>query len=389
MTTRHIQISGLVQGVGFRPYVYHLASENCLKGWVRNSTAGLEVLIQGDNEDCENFLGSLPKQVPVGTDIQKIQIKDLDHTKLDGFSIISSKNGFDVNTDIAPDLATCELCLEDIYKQPRRYHHLFTSCIHCGPRFSIIKKVPYDRDNTTMNDFAMCSGCKEEYEDIHNRRFHAQPIACLSCGPHYILNAEKKIISDQQEIVSLLVNMLGKGKIIAIKGIGGYHLLCDPFNDDVVKRVRRIKKRDNKPLALLFKDLSTLREYICIHPVEESLVFSSRRPIVIAEGKKSFSWYINQGLKSVGVMLPYMPLHFILMDKLSLPALVCTSANYSGEPLISDNEKALKQLMPVCDAVLVHDRNIENSQDDSVVKIIGNQPVLIRRSRGYAPQPVS
>ena len=388
MTTRHIQISGLVQGVVFRPYVYHLASENHLKGWVRNSTVGLEVLIQGENEDCENFLGSLPQQVPVGTDIQKILVKDLDPTELDGFSIISSKNGFDVNTDIAPDLGTCELCLEDIYKQPRRYHHLFTSCIHCGPRFSIIKKVPYDRDNTTMSDFAMCSGCKEEYEDIHNRRFHAQPIACLSCGPQYILYSGKKIISDQQQIISLLVNMLKKGKIIAIKGIGGYHLLCDPFNDDVVKRVRRIKKRDSKPLALLFKDLKTLREFTCIHPVEESIVSSSRRPIVIVDAKKSLSWYINQGLKSVGVMLPYMPLHYILMDELSLPALVCTSANYSGEPLISDNEKALKQLLPVCDAVLAHNRNIENSQDDSVVKIIGNQPALIRRSRGYVPEPV-
>lgn len=388
MITRKLKISGLVQGVGFRPYIYHLAKKFELKGWVRNFSEGVEVLIQGEKLHCEEFQSSLPFQAPPAAEISSIKTIDIAHDYLPSFSIIPSINGSDLTADISPDLAICSNCLEDIVNQERRKDHLFTSCTHCGPRFSIIKGIPYDRAKTSMDGFPMCEHCQHEYRDINDRRFHAQPIACLSCGPHYKLISESGAEEKQEKIPRLIAEMITEGKVIALKGLGGYHLVCDALNDQAVKRIRKIKNRDGKPFALLFRDIETVRNYTFIHSSEENILFSSRRPIVILEQRKPLSYFVNNGLTTIAVMLPYMALHHLLMQRLSIPALVCTSANRSGQSIISDNHDALSQMLPLCDGVLIHNRDIIHKQDDSVIRFISEKPLMIRRSRGYAPEPV-
>lgn len=388
MITQFLKISGLVQGVGFRPYVYHLALSYNLTGWVRNFSAGIEVIIQGESEKCKAFLNALPREAPPVSEIEEIQTRELSEPFFHTFEILKSRNGHDFSAGIAPDLAICDLCLHDIQTRPRRYHHLFTSCTHCGPRFSIIKGIPYDRQNTTMNDFGMCPDCRDEYRDIYDRRFHAQPIACLKCGPSYKWYEKEIIETKQDKIPGMLASAMREGKIVAVKDTGGYHLLCNAESDYAVKRLRKIKKRDGKPFAVLFKDIYSIRKYAFLNAFEEKLLLSARRPVVILRSKRLLSGWINHGLNSIGVILPYTPLHHLLMTETRLNALVFTSANFSGEPLISDDRRALSELLPVCDAVLTNNRKISYKQDDSVVRSVNNMAFLIRRSRGYAPGPV-
>lgn len=388
MISRKLKISGLVQGVGFRPYIYHLATKFELAGWVRNFSEGVEVLIQGGEKHCEEFQNILSLKAPPAAEISGIKSFDIAHEHLQNFSIIPSINGTDPGADISPDLAICDSCLEDIAKQPRRKDHLFTSCTHCGPRFSIIKRIPYDRENTSMEVFPMCEDCQREYSDIQDRRFHAQPVACIYCGPEYKLITESCIEKQQEKLPGTIAQMITEGKVIALKGLGGYHLMCDALNDRAVERIRKIKKRDGKPFALLFRDIETVRNYTHIHPSAENLLLSPRSPIVILEQRKPLSYFVNNGLKTIAVMLPYMALHHLLMQKLSIPALVCTSANQSGQSIIADNQEILSQILPFCDGVLIHNRDIIHKQDDSVIRFIKARPVMIRRSRGYAPEPV-
>jgi hydrogenase maturation protein HypF len=384
-----IYIKGLVQGVGFRPFVFRLAEENGLKGWVENRTDGVLVKINGEYQEAERFAGMIRAQAPTASIIKDVQIVSSQNPEeFSDFRILESKDRSEEITEISPDIAVCYDCLEDMKMQPRRINYPFTNCTNCGPRFTIIKDLPYDRAKTTMDDFEMCKDCKEEYHDIHNRRFHAQPVSCNFCGPQYEFYQQGRVLRDTFKIVQEIKKQLYRGKIIAVKGVGGFHLMCDATNQNSVKKLRELKDRDQKPFAVMFPDFEKLKEYAYVNPLEKELLLSWRRPVVLLKQKKILSESINSGLDSLGVMLPYMPLHFILFEEIDLKAIVLTSANPSDEPIVKDNKQALKRLSTITDSFLLYDREIENRTDDSVIQVFDENIQLLRRSRGYVPSPV-
>ncbi len=388
-TSYEIHIKGLVQGVGFRPFIYRLAEENGLKGWVENRNNGVLVKINGDYQEIEKFKRLIKSEAPAASVIKNIEIHTSENPEhFDTFRILESKDHSEEITEISPDIAVCYDCLEDMKMQPRRINYAFTNCTNCGPRFTIIKDLPYDRMNTTMNEFAMCDDCAEEYNDIHNRRFHAQPVSCNFCGPQYEFYQKGRVIQDIFKITQEIKKQLYKGKIIAIKGMGGFHLMCDATNQNTVQKLRNLKDRDQKPFAVMFPDFEKLKEYAYVNPLEKEMLLSWRRPIVLLKQKKVLSEAINSGLDSLGVMLPYMPFHFVLFEEMDMKAIVLTSANPSNEPVVKDNKKALEKLSAVADSFLLYDRKIENRTDDSVIQIFGDTVQVMRRSRGYVPSPV-
>ena len=387
-TTYEIYIKGLVQGVGFRPFVYRIATQHGKDGYVENRNDGVFVKLQADYPQVNAFLDDLKRNSPPASSIRTIEVAEGEPESFDGFQIRNSKIVSDQVTEISPDIAVCYDCLEDMKMQPRRINYPFINCTHCGPRFSIIKDLPYDRSNTTMHEFQMCGDCKEEYHDVHDRRFHAQPVACNFCGPQYKFFQQGRVIKDTFKILKELKKLLYRGKIIAVKGVGGFHLICDATNNKVVERLRKLKNRDRKPFAVMFSDLDSLKEYAFVTEEEKNQLLSWRRPVVLLQQKKVLAESINNGLGELGVLFPYMPLHFLIFEEIDLSALVFTSANLSNEPMIADNEIAAKKLEHIADAFLFHNREIQNRTDDSVIRILNSQPQLIRRSRGYAPAPV-
>ena len=388
MICRKILIKGLVQGVGFRPFIYRLAGKYELNGTVENNNLGVEILVEGSRNNIENFLKNLPDQIPEASHISFIETRDekLHHFK--DFSIVKSKSVSEEITEVSPDIAVCNNCLEDMKTQANRIDYAFTNCTNCGPRFTIIRDLPYDRAKTTMSVFEMCPTCKNEYTDILDRRFHAQPVACSNCGPHYTLHLNGSTISNFDELISKTVNLLERGKIMAIKGLGGYHLACSPFNNNVVKELRKRKNREGKPLALMFASVEEAKKYLHISEGEEMLLKSWRRPIVLLKEKRCISEQLSLGLDTVGVMLPYMPFHHLLFEKMKQTALVLTSGNLSDEPIIIDNELALQELSKIADATITYNREIYNRTDDSVALVAGEKARIIRRSRSYAPSPI-
>jgi hydrogenase maturation protein HypF len=392
--TFQITVTGLVQGVGFRPFVYRIAVKNNLKGWVKNTNENVIILITGDNQDIESFLKSLRENVPQAAIIRDIAIIQTGLEFFSDFIIRESNNISEDITEISPDIAVCDECLQDMDQPGNRFDYAFTNCTNCGPRFTIINDLPYDRPNTTMKPFEMCADCMKEYIDVVDRRFHAQPVACNVCGPHYEMFIGGKLISKSTSvIVDIVSECIEKGGVVLVKGLGGMHLACDAFNDKAIEKLRNIKNREGKPFAVMFRNKESLSRFVDIDENEMKSLLSWRRPIVLLKKKKTFgetfiSSSVSSHLDLLGVMLPYMPFHYLLFRQLKTAAIVLTSGNFSSEPIIMDNAEALRQFSDITDAVVLHNREIFNRTDDSVVRIIDGKERLFRRSRGYVPESV-
>jgi hydrogenase maturation protein HypF len=374
--------------VGFRPFVYRLARKYNLNGWVVNRTNGLSIRIEGLSSVIPSFIEDLQNLAPVVSQIEEIKVDRIKYQGLKDFVILASQDNSDETSEISPDIAVCPECLADMKMQANRINYPFINCTHCGPRFTIIKDFPYDRKKTTMAPFNMCDQCREEYENIMDRRFHAQPVACNNCGPSYTLHLQDKVIHDFTEILEQVCLIIKKGDTLAVKGTGGFHLMCDAQNENAVSRLRKSKKREGKPFAVMFRDIDCVKAFLPLSGEEEKALTSWRRPIVIVNAVKQPSYSISAGLNTMGVFLPYMPWHYLFFEKSGLPAIVLTSGNLAGEPIITDNLKALDLMPGVASGVLTYDRDIYSRTDDSVVRIMNGRERVIRRSRGFVPAAV-
>ncbi len=383
-----IHIEGLVQGVGFRPFIYRLAKQYHLNGWVVNRTDGVTLKIEGQAKYMPLFMEDLRYKAPVVSQIEEISIDQDIPEGINGFQILASQDLTGETSEISPDIAVCPECLHDMNHQPHRMAYPFINCTNCGPRFSIIRDFPYDRKNTTMAVFDMCPVCSAEYSDINDRRFHAQPVACNHCGPSYSMITGNEVITGLQKILDRITSLILSGGTLCLKGTGGFHLACDALNEKAVSRLRHLKKREGKPFAVMFKDLDSVKQYAKVSEAEESALLSWRRPIVILKTIQSLAPGITLGLDTLGAFLPYMPLHYLIFDRLGIPAIVLTSGNLAEEPIIIDNQLALMTLSSLTDAVITYDRDIHNRVDDSVVRVIAGRERISRRSRGYVPAPV-
>jgi hydrogenase maturation protein HypF len=387
---RRFFLKGVVQGVGFRPFVYGLALRHGLKGWVNNSSAGVHVEVEGDREAIENFTQELLKQAPPRARIESLRFEDLEAADFHSFEIRESVEEAGKYQLISPDIATCAACQSEVFNpQDRRHRYPFTNCTNCGPRFTIIEDIPYDRPKTTMAKFRMCPDCQREYDEPVDRRFHAQPNACPRCGPKLELcDGEGKVL-EVQDPISSAIGFLKEGKILAIKGLGGFLLACDAEEPPVIQRLRQRKARPDKPLAIMLRDLTAVKDHCLVTEKEEELLLSPESPIVLLRWKKSSSIAkaVAPRQKYLGVMLPYTPLHHLLLQESGM-ALVMTSGNLSEEPIAKDNEEAHSRLPGIADAFLIHDRDIYVQYDDSVTAIVSGQPTILRRARGYAPFPI-
>ena len=390
-----VLVTGIVQGVGFRPFCARLAKELSLAGSVRNTSYGVEILLQGEKDAINHYLARLQKENPDASAISSVEIlyeKVSERPSSRNFIISRSEKHERQRVLIPPDIATCDECLREMFDPlNRRYGYPFINCTNCGPRYSIIQDLPYDRPKTTMAGFHMCPDCSEEYECISNRRYHAQPNACHVCGPSLWLtdNTGRKILQKDRDPLGRFIQQVRKGNIGAVKGLGGFHLTCDAFNDIPVLKLRKRKKRPKKPFALMVRDIETARELAHVNSEAERTLLSSKRPIVLCYKRKDkgLSEYIAPGQDTLGIMLPYTPLHHLLMQDLS--ALVMTSANISDSPIIADNEEAIAKLSGLADYFLMHDRDIHMPIDDSVIASTGNIHIIYRRSRGFVPVPLS
>ncbi len=367
-------MSGRVQGVGFRPFIYNLATSLGLKGYVRNDARGVEIVVEGERarEFVERFANELP---PLAT-IERVEVTKIPPQGSRRFEIKKSQNGLK-RTFISPDMSICKACLADIFdSNNRRYRYPFINCTHCGPRYTIITDLPYDRKNTTMAPFVMCKACQEEYEDPASRFFHAQPISCPDCGPRLYLGEYERY-----EAIRQAAKLLGEEKILAIKGVGGYHLVCKA-KSLAVEELRRRKRRGKKPFAVMFKDIEAIKEACAVSEAEERLITSKENPIVILKKKEPFEQEAPD-IDRLGVFLPYNPIYVLLFDLIDF-ALVVTSANISDEPIIKDEEKI--RALGIADEVLWYDRKIERSCDDSVAVCVEAKPLFFRLGRGFAPR---
>ena len=386
--TYNIRITGLVQGVGFRPFIYRIATHHQLRGTVENRNDGVKILVQGKNRNVEDFLIKLKTESPPASFIQSLEVAKKDFKPFKDFRILKSKNLSQDITLVSPDIAVCSDCLKDMQTQPHRIDYPFINCTNCGPRFTIIRDLPYDRPQTTMNEFRMCQRCDNEYHDVDDRRFHAQPIACNYCGPEYSLYLEGKEITGLSKILAVMEVMLNNGKVIAIKGLGGFFLACDALNSEAVNRLRKIKIREGKPFAVMFRDIEAVRKYAFVDEYEVGKITSWQRPIVLLKTRSELVPGVSMGFPTTGAMLPYMPFHYLLFEKIGLEALVLTSGNLADEPIVIENEKALDIFLPGCDAVLTYNRAVHNRVDDSVTMLVNGKERPLRRSRGYVPAPV-
>jgi hydrogenase maturation protein HypF len=416
-----ILVQGAVQGVGFRPFVFRLAESRQLKGWVNNSSQGVTIEIEGESDILQLFLIALEQDKPPRSQIDRITVTELELVGYQGFEIRASSGG-EKTVTVLPDLSTCNDCLAEIFNpQNRRYHYPFTNCTNCGPRYSIIEALPYDRPLTTMKSFQMCAVCLAEYHNPRDRRFHAQPNACPDCGPQLEYWDQKgKIDSLGDAALLATVEAIKTGKILAIKGLGGFHLMVDASNFEAVQKLRDRKQRPHKPLALMYPNLEQVKQDCWVSDQEEDLLLSAASPIVLLKRKfappqsplerlnppqsplkrlnppqsplkrgknKKLAENIAVDNSYLGVMLPYTPLHHLLLKALDFP-IVATSANLSDEPLCTDEQAALEKLNRIADNFLVHNRPIFRPIDDSIVRVIADQIMVIRRARGYAPYPV-
>lgn len=383
-----IKVKGIVQGVGFRPFVYNTAKRCNLVGWVNNNSEGVYIDIEGNEEDINTFLLELKNSPPPLSKIENILIEGKEIKNYTSFNIKESQKSNNKITFVSPDIATCIECREDILNNKNKRHsYAFTNCTNCGPRFSIIKALPYDRVNTTMKNFHMCKSCNDEYTDPSNRRFHAQPNACATCGPHlWLEDKNRNILSKNEKSINDTLSLLKSGNLLAIKGLCGFHLACDAKNESSINKLRVRKNRPFKPFALMMRNIETVKKYCEIKEFEEDILTGFRKPIVILNQKKNFCLPKNIAphQKTLGVMLPYTPLHELLFQG-DIEVLIMTSANIYGLPLEYKNQSASKNLSPIAEYFLMHNRDINIPVDDSVVKVINGEISMLRRARGYTP----
>lgn len=385
-----LHVKGRVQGVGFRPYIFRLAIQKKLTGTVYNRADGVVIHIEGSPENCSKFRRELKLQAPDAAIIKEVKFETIRPEQHTEFKIIESQKSKEFIAEICPDIAICDACVDELYSKDRRKDYPFINCTNCGPRFTLIENFPYDRKHTTMQEFSMCPECTYEYNDPANRRFHAQPVSCYNCGPKYKLHLKDGIITDFQKIIIKLGEQINAGSVVALKGLGGYNIACDAFNDEAVNELRSFKKRERKPFAVLFRSIDTLVQAIEITPEEKKTLLSWRRPIVILNGKmkKPLPGGISSGLKTLGAFLPYIPLQHLLFDQLKTDAIVLSSGNESDTPILCEDDIALKSFKNISGGILINNRKIARRADDSVVRIICEAPLLMRRSRGYTPDPI-
>jgi hydrogenase maturation protein HypF len=396
-----VRILGAVQGVGFRPFVYRLATEMGLTGWVLNSAQGVSIEAEGVKARLDQFLLRIEKEKPPRSFIQSLEASFLDPVGYPAFAIRYSDGAGEKTTLILPDIAACPDCLREVFDPTNRRHlYPFTNCTNCGPRFTIIEALPYDRPNTTMRKFEMCRECREEYENPLDRRFHAQPNACPVCGPHLELWDETGgVLSTHHWALRSAAEAIRQGRIVAVKGLGGFHLVADARNEEAVIRLRERKHREEKPFALMYPSLALAKRHCEVSDLEERLLLSPESPIVLLRRKTSdhkfpisnFQFPIAPSVAPrnpyLGIMLPYTPLHHILMRQLGFPV-IATSGNLSDEPICTDENEALRRLTGIADLFLVHNRPIARHADDSIVRVVMDRELVMRRARGYAPLPV-
>jgi hydrogenase maturation protein HypF len=394
---KHIQVRGIVQGVGFRPFVYNLARSLGLTGYVFNSSSGVTIEIEGAEPELEDFLRTLKESPPQLAEITQISLSEIEIQGATEFSILESREQSGEFALIPPDAGTCEACRGDFGDASnRRFGYPFTNCTHCGPRYTILRNIPYDRATTTMSAFTMCSACQAEYDDSRDRRFHAQPNACAVCGPSLRLVQSGFDNMDSVSIIRQARALLHEGRILAVKGLGGFLLACDATNDTAVTELRRRKRRPHKPFALMVRDLEAARRFCTVAAEDEASLLSPRRPIVILPRRPEaeLAAGIAPGDRTLGVMLPYTPLHFLLFSdspeiESEFPALVMTSGNLSEEPIVVSNDEAMQQLGGVADGFLLHNREIATRVDDSVVRTFEGKERVLRRARGFVPQTIA
>jgi len=385
LEAKTIYFNGIVQGVGFRPFVFKLAEELGIKGWVNNSSHGVTIHAEGDK--LELFYHRLLSEVPPLAKIVTARSVGTELENYATFEIVESEVGLEADVLISPDVATCKECLQDMADPKNRHYRFpFTNCTNCGPRYTIIRDVPYDRAQTTMAEFPMCKSCAVEYGNPRDRRFHAQPVACRECGPMVQLSDAAGHL-----LPGIGLDQLAQGGIIAVKGLGGFHLVCDAQNVQAVQRLRERKERGAKPFAVMARTVERARDEVVIGTKEEELLRSSAAPIVVLERRRklrdSLPKDIASGIHTLGILLPYTPLHHLLFEG-PYDFLVMTSANLSGRPLIYSNDEAVAELQGIADYFLMHNRDIYHPCDDSVVQVIGNEAVFLRRARGYVPLPI-
>jgi len=387
-----LDVRGLVQGVGFRPFVYRQAVKWGVNGWVRNNSAGVEIEAQATTNILRDFTHSLREECPVLAHIQEINSRRIEPAGDKGFSISPSGNSGDKSALILPDIAVCPDCVADIFRPgDRRWLYPFTNCTNCGPRFSIVTAIPYDRSRTTMASFALCKKCREEYRNPQDRRFHAQPIACPECGPQIALwDNSGKVIARREDALIKAVQFVKQGKILALKGLGGFQLIAAAENYEAISKLRLKKDRPHKPLAMMFPDFDTVKSCCIVTPLETAALQSVQSPILLLKARPSVTGIdasVSCGNPNFGVMLPYTPLHHIFMREIALPV-VATSGNLTEEPMCLDEHQALNRLASVADCFLVHNRPIARVVDDSVAREAAGRIMILRRARGYASLPI-
>lgn len=382
-----IHVTGIVQGIGFRPFVSKLAHELRLVGTVRNDTSGVEIHIQGVEADCRLFIERLQSDLPMHGRIDTLRVEPSTVQSLHSFTIILSQ-GAQGNAFIGADMAPCEACLQDIQDpENRRFQYGFTNCTNCGPRYTIIESTPYDRNTTSMKVFPMCEDCQKEYEDLEGRRYHAEPNACEQCGPMFTLKGtDGTVLSNGLDAIEQAKEYIQQGAIVALKGVGGYHLVCDALQEKAVQTLRQRKGRPRKPLAIMTGSLETAKQYVHISHTEEELLLSPVRPIVLLRKVTEHNTVapsVAPGMETLGILLPYAPYHYSLVPFNAV--WVMTSANRSGDPVLYNDAQALEELQGIADYILTHNREIISPVDDSVVQVVHDTSIMIRRSRGYVP----
>jgi len=389
----HIEVTGVVQGVGFRPFVYALARRMSLSGWVRNTSAGVELEVEGDPLALQAFVDGLKSEAPPLARIDAVRVEQRPANGLSDFAILDSQAQAGAFQPVSPDIGLCDDCLRELNDPAnRRHRYPFINCTNCGPRFTIIRDIPYDRPLTTMASFKMCPECAAEYADPSDRRFHAQPTACQACGPHIWLEVSAAQLAEREQALQQARRMIREGSIVAVKGLGGFHLACDATNPEAVAELRRRKLRVDKPFALMMPDLPAIQAHCAATAADIALLVSPQRPIVVLprRAESSVARDAAPGQGTLGVMLPYSPLHVLLLEREpGYPeALVMTSGNRSEEPIAIRNDEARLNLEELADAFLLHDREIEMRCDDPVMRTFQGAPYPLRRARGYAPFPV-
>jgi len=395
-----IRVRGLVQGVGFRPTVWRLAHRYSLRGWVTNDVEGVIIRVCGIASGVEEFVRALSREAPPLARVDRIEREPAALLPQDADFCIKASEASDphmqINTGVVPDAASCPECVKEVFDPfARRYRYPFTNCTHCGPRLSIIEAIPYDRAATTLRAFALCPACATEYHDPQDRRFHAQPIACHACGPHaWLERADGAAITldtlTTLDAVDATCSLLQRGHIVAIKGLSGFQLACDASNETAVARLRQLKRRERKPFALMARDLDVIRRYCAVTEIEQALLYSPAAPIVImnAEGSVQVAASVAPGVTTLGFMLPNTPLHHLMLRRMNRP-IVLTSGNLSDEPQCIDNVEARARLGSIAEYFLMHDRDIAGRVDDSLVRVVGGTPRIMRRARGYAPATIT